>query len=266
MTQTSVTIEPDEQPLSEYLRNACPQPAVDPLPLTHTTRIEALHPIKDAGFLQPTHCRNYNIPLLYCFYGRPAYRMRINAAEKRDQYLPVCFILNSALVTSDLQRILPFDSGAAFDGWYDIQPNAPNLTPFEVSDRILGAQRHVEYFFGSNESYVFSQPKNTIPAGNPYADQCYRLISSNEQTELDDRKSTIEFQFTQAIELKQSVMAVILPTSHLRQNGLREHICNHWRATPLPYPTYKGSSSTLYHGEIRQMYLTWLKLGGWLND
>ncbi len=246
---------------------ACPAPKLHKLPVLHTFKSESLAQIQATGGLVPMHCDNYNTEIVYCFYGRPAYQIKMEKNEKRPKYLPICFCLNPDLLKSNLVRVLPFDSGVAFDGKYHFAEQPVDLTPYQLPTDLEAVVSHVETFFGSNEAYVFSRIDDKIPApnDNQYAKNYYDMFFKEEQTELDDRRFTIELQFATDISLSDCLSAVILPSGYLSDRALLDTIRNVWRATPLIYHTYNGSSLSLYHGDIRSMYFKWLKLQGYLS-
>ncbi|SEK00155.1 hypothetical protein SAMN05518849_1256 [Sphingobium sp. AP50] len=62
--------------------------------------------------LDPVPCPVFNKePLIYFFYGRPAYRASAQIQSNGlDAYAPICIIMKPD--AADPRRIFPFDSGA----------------------------------------------------------------------------------------------------------------------------------------------------------
>jgi hypothetical protein len=63
------------------------------LPLVHTTEYFRLASIQASNMLQTDHCSIFKEPLLYFFYGRPAYRDSSQTTPTRDVgFYPICFV------------------------------------------------------------------------------------------------------------------------------------------------------------------------------
>src|ERR1700730_8150266 len=82
------------------------------LPLTHTTDAYAFRNIISTRQLEVSDCIVFREPVLYLFYGRPAYRRSsAGKATSLDAFSLVSFVLRSELLPSP-KRLFPFDTGA----------------------------------------------------------------------------------------------------------------------------------------------------------
>ena len=79
---------------------AVQKPAAGGLPFVHTSDGLGLRSILREGELQTEPCPVFDDePLLYLFYGRPAYRVNSQVLSSAiDAYAPVCFILRPGSV------------------------------------------------------------------------------------------------------------------------------------------------------------------------
>src|SRR5215472_7537403 len=91
-------------------------PPSPPLPLTHGTTLSVLEAIVSATTagspvqLEPRLCSVFNHPLIYTFYGRPAYMKAGDEYVNDPAYLPIFLVINGD-VLGDSAMIHPFDTG-----------------------------------------------------------------------------------------------------------------------------------------------------------
>jgi hypothetical protein len=220
----------------------------------HTTKYFRLRTIQGTNTLQPTHCKVFGEPLLYFFYGRPAYRDRSQITPTRDVGLyPICFIFRFAGLGKIAERIYPFDSGASQSGLYEPAINRSaalldyQLTGIESARRIVGG------FFDTDEEYLSNKPRNDLvfSSDDEKAQSYYDLINGGGDPECDDRCSAIEVQLARAVDIRKHIMAVVLPTCFLEDATLVETILKTWRAEPLTYDADIGMRPLEFHGTIR---------------
>jgi hypothetical protein len=242
-------------PFAAYVqRHAATMPE---LPLIHTTQCEHLPSIRANHALEPRQCRVFGEPLLYLFYGRPSYRdcAKTTPVNQDVAYCPVCFVLkpDSRLA---LTRVFPFDTGAFQKGHYEPQvPAGRTLNDFSVPGVIDSARQIVDAFFETNSNYLASKTRSglTFTPNEPDAAAYYHLANGGGRQDCDDRRSTVEIQCTASANLRETLMAVVMPTHFLDDPQLRRTLLDDWRAHPLTYDVDQGMRPTEFHGIIRKL-------------
>ncbi len=239
-------------------------PAGRELPLVHTTECERLTSICASNRIEPHHCGVFDEPLLYMFYGRPAFRDPSRTTPSRDvSYCPVCFVFRPPHSRA-IKRLYPFDTGASEKGFYEPEiPAANGLADYSLQTVIDRAQRIVHAFFETNENYMRPRPRTGLcfAPEDVDAEAYHKLISTGGNPECDDRKSAVEVQLAGAVDLRDQLLAVALPTSFLDDEDFRRTLMTEWRAHPLTYSADVGTRPTECHGLVRKLikdyYETW---------
>lgn len=194
------------------LVNSTP-PTNGKLPLTHMTDAYTLRDISAVNRLTPTDCAIFQEPLLYLFYGRPAYRV---ASQQRnsglDAYWPVCFVLKSDNVVPS--RVYPFDTGAFEDGRFDdYRHHGMIKEDFELEPDPSSPGRLINLFWPDARSY-FDNRASLVPDTDPFDFEAkyYReLIGTRANRPFDERHSAIEIQSRSPIRLADNLVAIIVP-------------------------------------------------------
>jgi hypothetical protein len=210
------------------------------LPVTHTTDWWVFREIFERGEpLKPTFCTKYKDDLLYLFYGRPCYRPHADVEPTSlSSFFLICILFEPSGM--DLPyRVMPFDSGAMIRGHY-----APHLHPrmlpadFELEPTVSRVTSAVDRFYGSNSAYFQGTPRNDVAAGprDLEVEAFLSIIKSVAQSSPDDRRSTIEIQLKQQVDLRKSkVLAVILPEQLLADTALEDFIEVDLQAEAIDY-------------------------------
>jgi hypothetical protein len=226
------------------------------LPFLHTTEAVNLNELLSECRLTPSWCGVFSEDLLYFFYGRASYRPMNSGTSRTDwAYFPITFILDYSGLP-EAKRAYPFDTGAYASGIFEkFFHKKFAMEDFEFSEVDDFARRFVGAVFGSNSGYVFgehrikSPPEFSFQSAKSYLD----LVASTGETIFDDRRSALEVQIDKSVSLTSgNLLAVILPKKALDDNRIRDTILGEWRATPITYNTYAGSSSADYYGVIRE--------------
>lgn len=210
------------------------------MPFTHTTDWWVFRHISESGEpLNAEFCDKYDENLLYLFYGRPCYRPHADVEPTSlSAFFLVCLLFEPSSVQNP-HRVMPFDSGAMIRGRY--QPHLhPGMKPadFELEPSLLGVTRAVERFYGTNAAYFQSSPRTDIAAGprDIEVESLLSIIRSAAQASIDDRRSTIEVQLNERLDLRSSnVLAVIMPDQLLADEAIEDYIENELAAEPLGY-------------------------------
>jgi hypothetical protein len=248
---------------ADYVARLVPNPPE--LPLVHTTEARWLSSIQTTQTIEPQHCTIFGEPLIYMFYGRPAYRdIRKTTPIKDVDFCPICFIFKPARNFS-ITRVYPFDSGASQNGLYEpeVHPSRA-LTAYPVQPIIESARRLISGFFETNDSYMGTDPKGGLlfSASESDAEAYNQLINGGGDPQCDDRRSAIEVQITASANLREDLLAVALPTSFLDDEAFKRNLMDVWRAHPLTYDADIGMRPTEFHSEIRKMIRAYYKLWG----
>lgn len=186
-------------------------------------------------------CPVYNdSPLLYLFYGRPAYKPAQGvSASKISDLAPVCLILDPDLLDLAV-RMVPFDSGG-FERYLDlIGPDLPR-SEFELSGDPSLPLRLITAFFQTNRDYYDQLPKlreEDIPFSGRSARAYARLLSDTAIRDADDRIGTIEVQFADRIPLAGALKAIVAPSAMLADAEVLRALDACPGAVPLPYKIY----------------------------
>lgn len=193
----------------DYVHGATP--LVGQLGLTHVTDCAYLGGLVASGKLEPRDCKVYDEPLVYLFYGRPAYRSSWDKGTTTVLgYARICLILRDE-VAAMAHRILPFDSGG-FPHFGNALHHSLTRADFEIDPadhplKIAGA------FYDSLENYWEVKPRDgmSFPITQNIVQSYYHLISGGFHEQFDDRCGAIEVQVAQPIELKDRILALIAP-------------------------------------------------------
>ncbi len=242
-------------------------PVANELPLVHTTRCELFKQLCSAGYLSPRDCPVFKEPLLYFFYGRPAYRSKLGGRpDTLMNPMPICFVFKPGAVGPDFKRVFPFDSGAASAGMFVPHVEPGDLLAYSLPPNLATIRKAISAFFETNDNYFFGTPRSDPAAANAIsAIGSYRsLLNEGGPTHYDDRRSAIEVQSDQNLILRNNVHAVVLPTPFLKFPDVRHAIVNEWRATPIRYSHFRGTVPNEYVRIIAEKVETLLTNGEYI--
>jgi hypothetical protein len=239
---------------SDYVQKAAMAPAE--LPLVHTTEYFRLAAIRMSNTLQATACKIFKEPLLYFFYGRPAYRDTSQTLPTRDiGFYPICFVFRPDTIGKKAKRLYPFDTGASQSGLYEPAiKGADAIADYSVLAAAESARKIVHCFFDTDEQYLSNKPKPGLsfsPTENA-AKSYYDLINGGGDPKCDDRYSAVEIQIADSVDVSLDIMAVALPTCFLEDAELARTVLKVWGAEPLTYNADIGMRPIEFHGVIRQ--------------
>jgi hypothetical protein len=237
------------------------------LPLVHSTRCEKFSEIANSRNLTTQLCSVFNEPLLYLFYGRPAYRSKSGTNPATSiAYCPVCFVFKPYTISKEVVRVFPFDSGASKGGLFEPHVSSTEADRFQLTSTLESARRATSLFFDTNQKFFIGEPKRDllIPATELEALSYYRLISHDGEDTYDDRRSAIEIQASTAITLKDTLLAVILPLSFLQEPNIRKVLVEQWRTYPITYSTVRGTIPSEYVRVITERLHSYLEAGGYI--
>ena len=214
------------------------------LPLIHLTDVFRLVQIKKTSTLSAKEHKKFypGQKLLYCFYGRPSFRINSDiGATTATYFAPVRMIFDHTLMDTAF-RIMPFDSGAFLSGRMEgiVHPDM-ELSEFELDLHPKSPMKLIKTFFGNELKYLNSDPlpniagiDDAISHNNFYAEAYYQLLRHRSNSGTDDRLHAIELQFNKDIALKNKVRAVVIP-NRWHDSAIGEHIEKAWGAITIPY-------------------------------
>ncbi|MCE7995318.1 MAG: hypothetical protein HEP71_25295 [Roseivirga sp.] len=228
------------------------------LPYFHTCESYDLRGILRANQLSTSHCKVYDEPLLYFFYGKPAYRTQVSTMVNNDpSSQPVCLMIKPNAIPVP-KRISPFDTGAYHYDHYNEHVNKKmGKDDFLLNNHSQSPLKFVNVFFDSNERYFHSEPKKIDEMNIPYlqfeVSAYHRLItavSKNKNSTADDRGCAVEVQCDAVLNLNiGDIELLVLPSDWLR-NEDSAALLDQWDDVIDPYYSYGGWRTLAYHGII----------------
>lgn len=209
-------------------------PLAGQLGLTHVTDCVRLGGLVAARKLEPRQCDVFGEPLVYLFYGRPAYRRPWEGgATSNLDYARICLILRDE-VANRAHRILPFDSGG-FSRYSGAFHDSLTLSDFEIDPddhplKVVGA------FYDSLEGYWNMNPiePRSFPVTQNVVRSYYQLITGGLNEQFDDRCAAIEVQLADPLPLQGEVVAIVGPYQIFDDPAVKAMV-EDWGAEPRPY-------------------------------
>jgi hypothetical protein len=168
----------------------------------------------------------------------------------------MAFIVEYEPSKHKLKRVFPFDSGGFKSHMYgDVFHPDMLVEEFEVPEGLVGAHKCVKIFYGDNARYMSEEPLPDLKYAvtNFHVNSYYEFIKSATPSEVDDRRSALEFQFSEGIRFTDTkVAAVIVPDIFLDEDSLVQAIKDTCGVSPLTYKPTRGSSDFMY-GALSQV-------------
>lgn len=245
----------DKKKFSRFLKRNAGGVLPTPLPMVHSSRCEFIDTLIAQPTLEPRQCPVLRKNLLYFFYGRPSYRPR-SAGVHDIEYCPICFVFRLPNSQSSLEKVFPFDSGAAADGRYEPHIDRSELSAFELKPTLESARRTVQVVYGNNRDYFLGHP---VAASNfsfqpgEAAERYFDLLTDPRIQNSDERRSSIEAISSDPTDLRKNVLAVVLPERFL--DKMARPIIEDWGALPITYPVWEATCPAEYSRVIQQKLL-----------
>lgn len=204
------------------------------LPFVHSCDAFTLESIIEEGILSTSLCPVFKKDYLYFFYGKPAYRVAQSIKENRSDYLhlPCCLIFKNEKINTT--KIFPFDSGGFENKLYEkFFHKKMKIEKFELENSLQGVSKYVHVFFGDNDEYINGIAKRNV-SENAYIESLSNLLLAEGSYDMDERSRTVEVITEQNVELKNSLLGIVLPIILMRQDGIRNFI----NQSNIKYATY----------------------------
>jgi hypothetical protein len=187
-----------------------------PLPFTHTCTSKKFRAMLTGERIALHECKILNRPLIYLFYGRPAYR--VNDAEDattNDELYPVVLIISNNTEVS-VKQIFPFDTGAFQGGLYkDFISHGNSVFDYELEANFDFIGRFISYMYGKNVNYFDGKPKRKAEDISHFGFELRNLLNMMNfkgNSKWDCRGLTIELQCDNDISFrKATILAIVAP-------------------------------------------------------
>jgi len=221
------------------------------LPFIHNTRFSNLKHIFSVGFLSPTLCDVFNENLLYLFYGRPAYKVsQKNQPSGYIDDLPVSVVIKTGF-DKELKRVYPFDSGAFIKGAYDaFIGTSYSVDDFLIEGNVKEIKRHISKYYDSNGAYLTGYPKDEVELDDEHSEAYYRLITTDDYDDTDDRCYSIEAQCIDNISINDEVDILVVPFSGLDDQDLMHNLKSSSIKNIETYEVYRRRSPSSYNSDL----------------
>lgn len=222
------------------------------LPLVHTSPAYFIQKILQSKEIEPRACDVFlGEKLAYFFVGRPAYKSVGHDITHWE--MPSCVIADFG--TAAPKRMYPFDSGAFEKGLVPKYATMMDREDYALEPKPDVIERYIGTFFGSTRAYYMGEAvdkKSFLQQHGilPTEASLYALISllNGERIgkELDERRSSIEIQFDQTIQLDSgAIKAVILPEIYLEDKDFIREI-EELGAQVITYPRFPLNTDHFY--------------------
>jgi hypothetical protein len=224
----------------------------DALPLVHTAPAYFIQKILQSKEIRPRPCDVFlGEQLAYFFVGRPAYKSVGHDITHWE--MPSCVIADFQTVHP--KRMYPFDSGAFERGLVPKYATMIDREDYALEPQPDVVERYIGTFFGSARAYYmgeaidkksFLQRHGILPTEASLHALISLLNGERIGKELDERRSSIEVQIDQAIQLESgAIKAVILPEIYLQDKKFIREI-EALGAQVITYPRYPLNTDHFY--------------------
>jgi hypothetical protein len=244
----------------EFIRGQIP--ATGKLPLIHISRGYDFDGIVRGDFLTPQLCEIFKEKLTYLFYGRPAYRAKDGNNARMEFEWPIIFILDPDRIP-DIYRIFPFDTGAFTLGLYkEFFDSKTEIMDFVLDPSIDSAQRLVNTFYLDHEEYYcgYSRKNVELPLRQFEMQGVFELCrlpgvqdGALDTLRRDERSSAIEIQVAEPIDLRESLLAIVLPAPYMG-DPVTQAALGRWGVTEVhDYPTLHNMGGEAWVGQVYEI-------------
>jgi hypothetical protein len=195
------------------------------LPLTHIAGVVNAQRIIDDGriSLPAKTDGEFRKPLVYLFYGRPAYRLKSGTTVQLESSCPCCFVFSPDLLARS-HNIHAFDTGAFFNRLYShVVDEDFKVEDFSLDNEPQRLNRLISATFTDEAGYIDADKSRLRKVDD--ASEAWELegrayltlLHSPGRNEPDDRVATIEVNFQDPVPLDKNLLGVVVP--HTLWNG-----------------------------------------------
>jgi len=242
------------------------------LPLVHITDAYRFLELADGTSIDPTTCRVFGEPLVYFFYGRPAYKTKRSGSLPLSYDLPVALIFKPEFSLSQIRRIFPFDTGAFHDGLYKpyFHPDS-QISDFELDANMSSVKRLLGTFYTTGEEYMTGRSTRNIdiPATAFEVAGLHELSRApanpiKRDGDLDERASSVEVQTSRSVDVRGNILAVIAPNILFEDKAAAEFISKSG-AKIITYESLMATSTETFAAIIYDKVITLYREEGLLK-
>lgn len=257
-------------PFAQFVKRKAPTTSsLRALPFFHSVESVYAVDIFNTEKLKTHHCDVFNEPLIYFFYGRPAYKVGSNQGSCGPDlfYCPTVFILKNSSSLS-AKRIYPFDTGAFKSHYKSHVPSQYGLDRFLLGTSKKLTKQIVSCFFGSNNDYLKGKSflkVDDIPFHETEARAYLNILNTTGEIPFDDRAYTVELQIDSDFDLGKCVEAVVAPSEVFDSPEIYNTVVNKWKAVPLDYMTYHCGDIGTFHGQVFEIVRSYMKTKGYIK-
>jgi len=229
------------------------------MPLFHVCTSYAFRSIFNDLRLDTKPCKVFNEPLLYFFYGKPAYRIKEGSEVGDASMFPVCWGIDANSI-EDIVRIYPFDSGS-FDGIIS-QKIADHfkLDNFKLDNNLETIQKFISFFYETNNNYFKGAPSldNASIPPQAYELQTLLRLAEDRDKKLDDRANTIEIQINKPTNIGIKDIKILgIPAPLLNDPAVANFLDDN-DVNFFTYDLHKFSPSemnSVFYSKAKELYL-----------
>ncbi|WP_456707332.1 hypothetical protein [Bradyrhizobium sp. USDA 4452] len=232
------------------------------LPFVHITRAYSFDEMLVTERLEPVKGDdNFEEPLIYLFYGRPAYRAKRGNNARLEFEWPVVLLFDPEKIQNVL-RIYPFDTGAFFLKFYEefFDPLA-KVDDFALNPSLAGISQFVGAFYTGNKEYFDGGSRKNVQIETRQFEaqgllELARLPgvqgAKSSRRERDERSSAIEVQVSKAIPFRDTLLGVVLPEPYLDDDEIKKALA-YWGVKEIEtYGTLHNTSGDVWVGQVYQ--------------
>ncbi len=255
-------------PFARYIKTKIALCSMSDMPFFHNVLSLHFWDIIQSGVLKTKHCSIFKEPLVYLFYGRPAYKTGSENGEKRRRdklKVPISFILKPDC-TRSVKRIYPFDTGGFEEHYREYIPKEYDYNRFFLGTAHETAKKLIELFFGSNGNYYSGSScyKEEVKFHEMEVKAYLNVLEATGSTPFDDRAYTVEYQIPSDIDLSKNVIAVAAPSEAFNDKEITNVVVGKWGAVPLDYEISRFCDIRTVHGHMCERIRFFLKDKGYI--
>lgn len=250
----------------EFVKSHTPCAA---LPVFHTVKGTIFQKVLNSGKLEPRMCKVMKKPLLYLFWGIPAYRSgRAENQNKKLSSAPICVLIERNAVSSPFEAY-PFDTGCLkfAEEEYGLEDEI-DIKDYKLSGDKDGPERIASSLYQTTENYLTSSiPEAVVERLSSTLNfetlKLVELIRSPETNRVDERISTIEIQQVNEIDLLSSNILAIAAPDVISESPVFKQLLIDLSADSIPY-TFKRDSNQFRTIRIEEAVSEYLRRKGFL--
>lgn len=243
------------------------------LPLTHITRSVHARGILIDGFVEARYCDVQKANLVYCFYGRAAYRLSEENAITLEDLTPLCMVFKGSLL-HDAEDVFPFDTGAFENSLFkdfigknyhrdDFSIKGDHRLPNTLIEKIYPDV--LAYSKSSDQHIVY--PDDVADRGEFEAQAYLHMLNSKSKNGPDNRLSSIEVTFSKDVNLLDNLECIIAPNTLIHGSAFQKWVKPLRHTIELyPYEFSPRNHVEFYHGLIEKNFVQFCKDKGYVSD